>query len=57
MAAYLDGKKNLSWIIGVIRSSGVRGQLLMRVFEELKDYGDRRRWEEALDACRRKGII
>ncbi len=25
MAAYLDGKKNLNWIIGVIRSSGVRG--------------------------------
>ncbi len=57
MAAYLDGKKNLNWIIGVIRSSGVRGQLLMRVFEELKDYGDKRRWEEALEACRRKGMI
>ncbi len=25
MTAYLDGKKNLNWIIGVIRSSGVRG--------------------------------
>ncbi len=57
MAAYLDGKKNLNWIIGVIRSSGVRGQLLTRVFEELKDYGDRMRWEEALEACRRKELI
>ena len=25
MAAYLDGKKGLRWILGVIRSSGVRG--------------------------------
>ncbi|MDK2384277.1 MAG: hypothetical protein QI199_05655, partial [Candidatus Korarchaeota archaeon] len=30
MIAYLDGKKNLNWILGVIRSSGLRGELLMR---------------------------
>ncbi len=57
MAAYLDGKKGLKWILGVVRSSGVRGELLMRVFEELESYGDRRRWEEALEACRRRGLL
>ncbi len=57
MIAYLDGKKELKWIVGVIKSSGVRGQLLLNVFEELATYGDRRRWEEVLDACKRKGFF
>ena len=57
MIAYLDGKKNLNWILGVIRSSGLRGELLMRVFEELESYGRRDRWERALEACRKKGML
>ncbi len=57
MIAYLDGKNSLKWILGVIRSSGVRGDLLMRVFKELESYGDRKLWEEALDAYKRKGLF
>ena len=57
MIAYLDGKKNLNWILGVIRSSGLRGEPLMRVFEELESYGRRDRWERALEACRKKEML
>ncbi|MDK2371897.1 MAG: hypothetical protein QI197_00705 [Candidatus Korarchaeota archaeon] len=57
MIAYLDGKKNLNWILGVIRSSGLRGELLMRVFEELESYGRKDRWERALEACRKKKML
>jgi len=57
MVAYLDAKNSLKWILGVIRSSGVRGQLLLNVFEELANYGERRRWEEALDACKKRDYI
>jgi len=57
MIAYLDGKNSLKWILGVIRSSGVRGQLLLKVFEELGNYGERRRWEEALEACKKRNYI
>jgi len=53
----LDGKNSLKWILGVIRSSGVRGDLLMHVFMELESYGDRKLWEEALDAYKRKGLF
>lgn len=57
MIAYLDGKKGLKWIVGVIKSSAVRGQLLLSVFEELATYGDRKRWEEALDTCKRRNYL
>jgi hypothetical protein len=57
MVAYLDGKNGLKWILGVIRSSGVRGQLLLKVFEELATYGERKRWEEALEACKTRNYL
>ncbi len=57
MTAYLDSKKNLDRILGVIRGSGLRRELLMRVFEELESYGRKDRWERALEACRRKKML
>ncbi|HIE22976.1 MAG TPA: hypothetical protein EYP68_01960 [Candidatus Korarchaeota archaeon] len=57
MVAYLDGKKGLKWMLGVIRSSGVRGGLLLKVFKELESYGDSRLWKEALEACRKRGYL
>ncbi|MHA1608528.1 MAG: hypothetical protein ACTSUJ_00810 [Candidatus Njordarchaeales archaeon] len=57
MIAYLDGKKNLNWILGVIRSAGLRGEPLMRIFKELESYGRKDRWEKALEACRKKGML
>ncbi len=57
MIAYLNSKNSLKWILGVIRSSGVRRQLLLMVFEETASYGERRRWEEALEACKKRNYI
>ncbi len=55
LRAYLEGQKNLNWIIGVIRSSGVRGSRLVQVFERLRDYGDPVRYLEAKTACEDRG--
>ena len=49
--AFFEGKKSLKWIIGVIESSGVRGQILQDIFQELQHYGDPLRWQEAYQAC------
>lgn len=53
LIAYLEGKKNLNWIVGVIGSSGVSGNSLARIFEELRDYGDPNRYSDARAACER----
>jgi hypothetical protein len=57
LMAFLDGEKNLNWIVGVIRESGIRGQRLAEVFERLEEYGDAERYQEALSACREQGWI
>lgn len=57
LLAFLDGKRNLNWIIGVIRSSGMRGQRLSEVFERQKRYGNSERHREALSACHEQGWL
>lgn len=49
--AYLEGKKNLNWVVGVIRESGVRGARLTDIFERFRDYGDSHRHRAAKAAC------
>jgi len=51
LRAYLEGKKNLNWVVGVIRESGVRGARLADIFERFRDYGDPVRYLEAKKAC------
>jgi hypothetical protein len=53
LRAFLEDTKNLNWLLGMIRSSGVRGTRLVEIFENLRDYGNRQRYEEAVVACRR----
>jgi hypothetical protein len=55
--AFLDGKKNLNWLIGTIRYSRVRGKRLAEIFESSKSYGNPSRYQEALSACRKQGWI
>lgn len=55
LRAYLEGAKTLNWIIGVIRSSGVRGNRLVDVFDRLRGYGDSVRYLEAKRACEDQG--
>ena len=57
LQAFLDGKKNLNWIVGVIRSSGMRGQRLSEIFERQKGYGNSERYREALSACHEQGWL
>jgi len=57
LQAFLEGRKNLNWIVGVIRSSGVRGPRLSEVFRELQDYGDRKRFGAAYQACQAQGWL
>ena len=58
---FIEGKKNLNWVVGMIRSAGVRGPRLVGVFKNLKDYvkdyGDTARYDEALAACREQGWL
>jgi len=53
----LEDKKNLNWAVGMVRSSGVRGPRLIEIFENLKNYGNPARYQEALAACREQGWL
>jgi len=55
LRAYLEGKKNLNWVVGVIRESGVRGARLTDIFERFRDYGDPVRYLKAKRACKDEG--
>lgn len=55
LRAYLEGRKNLNWIMGVIRTSGVRGSRLVEAFERLRGYGDPVRYLQAKRACEDQG--
>lgn len=57
LRAFLDGKKNLSWILSVIESSGVRGRGLSEIFEGHKGYGNSERYRKILSACRDQGWL
>jgi len=57
LRAFLEGKKSLAWVIGLIRSAGVRDERLREVFENLKVCGNPARYYEALAACREQGWL
>jgi hypothetical protein len=57
LRAFLEGKKTLNWVVGMVRSSGVRGQRLTEVFDSLKNYSDPSRHQEAFAACREQGWL
>ncbi|MHA1593583.1 MAG: hypothetical protein ACTSXX_02445 [Candidatus Baldrarchaeia archaeon] len=58
LLAYLRGERNLNWLIGVIRSTSIRGEELREIFKELSNkVSDRQRYESALKECERQGIV
>lgn len=57
LEAFLRGSQGLAWIVGVIRSSGVRGQALGNLFRGLQGYGDPVRFRNAYQACRERGWL
>ena len=52
LRAYLEGEKNINWAVGVVRSSGVRGQALAEIFDYLKNYSETVRYKEVYSACK-----
>ena len=46
---------SLSWIVGILESSGIRGRDLMEVFRELGGYDDPIKFAEVFAACQRRG--
>jgi len=57
LAAYLRGENSLTWILGAIRSSKVRGLRLANIFEELKGSGDSDRYLRARTGCADEGWL
>ena len=55
--AFLEDKKNLNWVLGAIKSSGVRDQRLKEIFNRLQHYGNTERYYEVLSACQNQGWI
>lgn len=54
MQSYLEGKKDLNWIVGTIKKGGVLGQDLKDIFERLRSYGDLQRFKEVYDYCEKE---
>ena len=63
LMAFWEGEKyskepmTLNWIIAVITSSGVRGDKLREIFNELRDYGDRGRFISVLERCEKENLF
>lgn len=57
MRAFLEGHKDRNWLLGMIRSSGVRGARLVEVFQNLRGYGNGQRYQEAVLDCRLQGWL
>ncbi len=55
--AFLDDKKTLNWVLGIIKSPGVRGQRLREVLNRLQDYRNTERYYEIFSVCRDRGWI
>jgi len=59
MEAFLDGKKDLNWIKGVIGKSRVlqRKGELQEIFDELRLYQNLPRYQEILEECKGEGWL
>jgi len=57
LTAFLEGEKNLNWILGVIKSSGVKGEKLKEIVDGLKEHGDMVRYQEIYQESKRQGLF
>ena len=42
--AYLDGSPTPAWVLGCVRKSGASPEVILRVMQGTKEYGDVTRW-------------
>lgn len=69
LRAYMEGgkyakdkkPKNLNWLIGVIKSSGVKPNTLIEIFNEMQNYPqneeEKSRLELAFKECQNQGLL
>ena len=57
LMAFLEGEKNLDWIIGAIRSSGLTGEKLQKIFDEMRDYSSNERYLIVHQKCKKEEIL
>lgn len=65
LMAFLDGGKYAAdrkprtpkWLIGVLLSSGVKGEELVEIFNQLRDYGEKELFERAWEICKVNGLL
>ena len=57
LMAYLEGKKNLNWILGIIKSTNIDQKDLLQIFENLNAYGDHDKYSEAYSSCKEQGLL
>ena len=59
LEAFLDGKKNLNWIKGVIAKSGVLEykNMLKEIFDGLRRYESLSRYKEIQKVCKKEGWL
>lgn len=65
LMAFLEGgkysrdhkPKSLTWILGVIESSGIRGSELMTIFQGLSGYGDSDRLQSVFHECQQRALF
>lgn len=55
LRAYLEGKKNLNWLMAEINKTGIRGSDLWGIFYQWRGYGDPDRHRIAKEACEEAG--
>ena len=56
LEAFLEGKKSLNWIMGVIGQSGAlqHKEMLREIFNDLRGYEKLPRYQEILKECKRQ---
>jgi hypothetical protein len=55
--AYLEGNKNLNWILGIIKSTNIDKEELKRILENLENYGNKDRFNELFISCTDQELI
>ncbi len=59
LEAFLDGKKELNWIKGSIKNSGVLNYkgMLKEIFDGLRRYSELARYQNILKECQKEGWL
>lgn len=59
LEAFLDGKKELNWVKGTIKNSGILQykDMLKEIFDGLRRYSDLTRYQNILKECQKEGWL